>query len=210
MYLPPHFKEERLPVLHEAIRHSRVASLITMTGAGMVASHVPMLLDGEPSPFGTLLGHVAKANMQWRDSVAGTDGLAIFLGPEAYISPAWYPSKREDGKVVPTWNYVAIHAYGPVEFFEDAGRLLKVVTRLTETHEGKRADPWSVSDAPDDYIRARLKGIVGFEMPIRRLEGKWKMSQNQSAENRLGAADGLKREGAAAEIAVAEAMTTSD
>ena len=209
MYLPPHFKEERLPVLHEAIRHSRVASLVTMTGAGMVASHVPMLLDSEPSPYGTLQGHVAKANMQWRDSVGGTDGLAIFLGPEAYISPAWYPSKREDGKVVPTWNYVAIHAYGPVEFFEDAERLLKVVTRLTETHEGKRADPWSVSDAPDDYIRARLKGIVGFEMPIRRLEGKWKMSQNQSAENRLGAAEGLRREGAAAELAVAEAMTKS-
>jgi transcriptional regulator len=206
MYVPPHFKEEQLPVLQEAIRNSRLASLVTMTAGGLVASHVPLHFDPEPAPYGTLRGHVARANTQWRDSNSDVEGLAIFMGPEAYISPAWYPSKQADGKVVPTWNYVAIHAYGRVSFFDDTDRLLALVTALTEQHEGKRAEPWAVSDAPADYIRARLKGIVGFDMPIARLEGKWKMSQNQAAENRLGAEAGLQREGGSAETAVAAVM----
>ena len=206
MYLPPHFKEERLAILQEAIRNSRLASLVTMTAAGMVASHVPLLYDPEPAPYGTLRGHVARANMQWRDSQSEIEALAIFTGPEAYISPAWYPSKKADGKVVPTWNYVAIHAYGHIEFFDDAERLLAVVTGLTNSHEGKRADPWAVTDAPPDYIRARLKGIVGFAMPLSRIEGKWKMSQNQAMENRQGAREGLEREGAAAEQDAAAIM----
>ena len=206
MYVPPHFKEEQLPLLQEAIRNSRLASLVTMTAGGLVASHVPLHLDPEPAPYGTLRGHVARANTQWRESNGEVEGLAIFLGPEAYISPAWYPSKKVDGKVVPTWNYVAVHAYGRVSFFDDADRLLALITALTEQHEGKRADPWAVSDAPADYIRARLKGIVGFDMPIARLEGKWKMSQNQPADNRLGAEEGLRREGGSAETAVAAVM----
>ena len=207
MYLPPHFREDRLPVLHDAIRQSRVATLVTLASEGLVASHVPLLLDPEPTPYGILRGHIARANAQWRDPAANVQALAIFMGPEAYISPAWYPSKQEDGKVVPTWNYVAIHAYGPIEFFDDPDRLLALVTRLTQSHEGKRAAPWAVSDAPADYIRARLKGIVGFEMPIARLEGKWKMSQNQSVPNRAGAAAGLAREGGPGEAAVSAIMT---
>ena len=207
MYRPPHFKEDRLPVLHAAIRQSRLATLVTMAPEGLIASHVPMHLDEGASPHGTLRGHVARANVQWRKTEAGVQALAIFMGPEAYISPAWYPSKQEDGRLVPTWNYVAIHAYGPIEFFEDSDRLLALVTKLTETHEGKRAAPWAVSDAPVDYIRARLKVIVGFEMPIARIEGKWKMSQNQPAANRAGIAAGLLREGGPSEAAVSAIMT---
>jgi transcriptional regulator len=202
MYVPPHFKEDRLPVLHEAIRQSRVATLVTLSSAGLVASHVPMLLESDPMPNGTLRGHVARANAQGRDPVSTVQALALFMGPEAYISPAWYATKKEDGKVVPTWNYVAIHAYGTITFFDDPDRLLALVTKLTETHEGKRAAPWAVSDAPADYIRGRLKGIVGFELPIARLEGKWKMSQNQPSENRSGIAEGLLREGGPSEAAV--------
>lgn len=207
MYVPPHFREQRLPTLQEAIRQSRIATLVTMGADGLIASHLPLLLDPEPAPYGTLRGHVARANSQWRDSKGEVEALAIFMGAEAYISPAWYPSKRADGKVVPTWNYVAIHAYGRITFFEDPARLLALVTALTQSHEGKRADPWAVSDAPADYIQARLKGIVGFELPIVRLEGKWKMSQNQPAENREGAREGLRREGGAPEEIVADAMT---
>jgi transcriptional regulator len=208
MYVPPHFNEDRLPVLHDAIRQSKLATLVTLSPTGLIASHVPLHLDPEPGPYGTLRGHVARANTQWREGVAEVDALAIFMGPEAYISPAWYPTKQQDGKVVPTWNYVAIHAYGPIVFFDDPTRLLALVGKLTETHEGKRAAPWKVSDAPADYIRARLKGIVGFELPIARLEGKWKMSQNQPAENRLGAAAGLQREGGPSEAAVSAIMKT--
>jgi transcriptional regulator len=192
MYVPPHFKEDRLPVLHEAIRQSRIATLVTLSAAGLIASHIPMLLDPLPAPYGTLRGHVARANAQWRDGSPGVYALAIFMGPEAYISPAWYATKAEDGKVVPTWNYVAIHAYGTIDFFDDPARLLALVTALTETHEAKRTAPWAVSDAPSDYIAARLKGIVGFDLPIERLEGKWKMSQNRPAEDRAGVVAGLE------------------
>jgi transcriptional regulator len=218
MYVPPHFKEQRLPVLQEAIRESRIATLVTLGtpggapgGAeGLIASHLPLLFDPEPAPHGTLRGHVARANSQWRDSRAEVEALAIFMGPEAYISPAWYPSKKADGKVVPTWNYVSIHAYGRVTFFDDPARLLAIVTALTQNHEGRRAEPWAVSDAPADYIQARLKGIVGFEMPLSRLEGKWKMSQNQPAENRQGAREGLRREGGVPEEIVADAMARTE
>lgn len=137
-----------------------------------------------------IYGHVAKANPQWRAPVLG-DGLAIFMGPDAYVTPAWYQAKQETGKVVPTWNYVAVHAYGPIEFFEDADRLLDVVTRLTNLHEGGRAAPWSVSDAPPDFIQSQLKGIVGLRLPITRLEGKRKMSQNRNAADRAGVVSGL-------------------
>src|SRR5215475_7220195 len=160
MYLPAHFTEERAPVLHEAIRQARIGTLVTLGEAGLEASHVPMLVDPEPAPYGTLSGHVSRANPQWRRAAAGAQALAMFLGPDAYISPAWYPTKRQTGRVVPTWNYVAVHAYGEVRFFEDAERLLRLVTRLTETHEAERREPWAVTDAPVEFIRAQLKGIV--------------------------------------------------
>ena len=202
MYLPRDFKEERVPVLHEAIRQARLGTLVTLGADGIEASHVPMLVDPEPQPFGTLRGHVARANPQWRRVTAGAQALAIFLGPDAYITPSWYETKRQSGKVVPTWNYVAIHAYGTLQFYDDPDRLLALVTKLTETHEAVRAQPWAVSDAPKDYVAGMLKAIVGFDLPIARLEGKWKMSQNRPAQDRAGVIEGLAREGGATEAAV--------
>jgi transcriptional regulator len=195
VYVPPLFKEDRIDVLHAAIRRTGLATLVTLTADGLIASHVPMLLDAEPAPYGTLLGHVARPNPQARGAMAGVQALAIFQGPEAYITPSWYATKRKDGKVVPTWNYVAIHAYGPVEFFDAPDRLLAIVTRLTERQESVRAEPWAVSDAPTDYVAGMLKGIVGFALPIARLEGKWKMSQNRPAEDRAGVVAGLEDDG---------------
>ena len=204
MYVPPNFTEDRVPVLHEAIRGIKLGTLVTLGGEEMIASHVPMLVDPEPAPHGTLRGHIARANPQWRDTSGRVRALAIFLGPDAYITPSWYATKRASGKVVPTWNYAAIHAYGPVRFFDDADALLALVTRLTEMHETSRQQPWAVSDAPADFIRGMLRAIVGFELPIERLEGKWKMSQNRPAEDRAGVVEGLRRDGdsAVAEIVV--------
>ena len=195
MYIPPLFKEDRIDVLHAAIRAAGLATLVTLREDGLIASHVPMLLDAEPAPYGTLLGHVARPNAQARGAMPGVQALAIFHGPDAYITPSWYATKHENGKVVPTWNYVAIHAYGPVEFFDDRERLRAVVTRLTERFETPRAEPWAVSDAPADFIDGMLKGIVGFAMPIARLEGKWKMSQNRPPADRAGVVAGLESDG---------------
>lgn len=195
MYVPPLFKEDRIDVLHAAILGSGLATLVTLTADGLIASHVPMLLDPDPPPYGTLLGHVARPNPQARGAVPGVQALAIFQGPDAYITPSWYATKRENGKVVPTWNYVTIHAYGLVEFFDDTERLRAIVTRLTEREERARAEPWAVTDAPADFIEGMLRGIVGFALPIARLEGKWKMSQNRPAQDRAGVAAGLEADG---------------
>jgi transcriptional regulator len=206
MYLPPHFKEERVEILHDAIRQARLGTLVTFGEGGIEASHVPMLVDPEPKPFGTLRGHIARANPQWRRAAGGVEALAIFLGPNAYVTPSWYETKRESGKVVPTWNYVAVHAYGALHFHEDAEWLLALVTELTQTHEGPREHPWKVSDAPKDYIAGMLQGIVGFDLPIARVEGKWKMSQNRSLADRAGVTQGLAREGGPEEARVGEIM----
>ncbi|HEY3847577.1 MAG TPA: FMN-binding negative transcriptional regulator [Acetobacteraceae bacterium] len=193
MYVPPLFKEDHIDVLHDVIRAAGLATFVTLTKDGLIASHVPLLLDPEPAPYGTLIGHLARPNPQARGAIG--EALAIFQGPDAYITPSWYATKRETGKVVPTWNYVAIHAAGPIEFFDDPDRLLDVVTRLTEKHEGERSAPWAVSDAPADFVQGMLRGIVGFAIPLTRLEGKWKMSQNRPAEDRAGVFAGLAAEG---------------
>ena len=193
MYVPPLFKEDRIDVLHDAIRRTGLATLVTLSQDGLIASHVPMLLDADQAPYGTLVGHLARPNPQARGAIG--EALAIFQGPEVYITPSWYATKRATGKVVPTWNYVAIHAYGTVEFFDDRDRLREVVTRLTERQETPRAEPWTVTDAPADFTQGMLNGIVGFALPIARLEGKWKMSQNRPAEDRAGVIAGLKAEG---------------
>jgi transcriptional regulator len=202
MYNPPAFQETDLPFIHETMRSARLANLVLATAQGPVANALPLLLDETEGPHGVLYGHVSRANGLWKESVLG-DALAIFMGPEAYVSPSWYPTKQQTGKVVPTWNYVAVHAYGPIEFFDEPGRLLGVVTRLTRLHEGRRAAPWAVGDAPADYIDAQLKGIVGFRMPISRLDAKRKMSQNRNAEDRAGVAAGLAGSGIASEAIVA-------
>lgn len=203
MYLPPHFRDDDIPGIHATIRAARLCNLVTATADGLIASPLPMILDETETPNGVLYGHVAKANPQWKTPPVG-EAMAIFMGPDAYVSPSWYATKQETGKVVPTWNYVAVHAYGPVEFFEDADRLLAVVTRLTEKHEQGRDKPWAVSDAPEDFIRAQLKGIVGLRLPIARLDAKRKMSQNRNEADRAGVADGLSASPDPRDQAVAE------
>lgn len=190
MYVPPAFREDDLAALHATISDARLANLVTATAEGLVATPLPLLLAPEEGPHGTLYGHVARANLQWKLPPVG-EAMALFMGPDAYVSPSWYPSKQEHGKVVPTWNYIAVHAYGPAEFFDDPDRLLELVTRLTDRHERSRAKPWAVTDAPAPFIRAQLRGIVGVRMPILRIEGKRKMSQNRSEADRRGVAAGL-------------------
>ena len=190
MYMPPAFRDDNQESLRATIRAARLANFITATADGPMATPLPLYLDESEGEHGVIYGHLAKANPQWRVPPLG-DALAIFMGPDAYVTPTWYATKQETGKVVPTWNYVAVHASGPVEFFDDPVRLLDIVTRLTNLHEGERALPWAVSDAPPDFIQSQLRGIVGLRMPITRLEGKRKMSQNRSETDRARVAAGL-------------------
>lgn len=176
------------------MRHIGLVSLVTTTPHGLVATQAPVLFDAD-ADHGVLRGHIARANSQWKDTPAGTEALAIFTGPNAYISPNWYAAKREHGKVVPTWNYIAIHAYGEIHFSEDRDKLLDIVTRLTEAHESSLEHPWKVGDAPADYIEAMLKAIIAFEVKITRIESSWKLSQNRSEADRAGAMAGLQQRG---------------
>ncbi len=190
MYTPPAFREDDPVILQAMIREARVANLVTATADGLLATPLPLFLVPDEGPHGTLYGHLARANPQWKQAATG-HAMAIFHGLDAYITPSWYATKREHGKVVPTWNYVAVHAYGQAEFFDDETRLLDAVTRLTTRHESPRTEPWAVNDAPAPFISAQLRGIVGLRLPIARIEGKRKMSQNRSAEDRAGVAAGL-------------------
>ena len=209
MYVPEHFREERIEVLHDAIRAAGMATLVSMTADGLIASHAPLMLDPEPAPYGILIGHLARANPHARTADQGVQTLVIFQGPDGYITPSYYAAKREHGKVVPTWNYAAVHAYGPLQVFDDPARLLDVVTRLTQLHETPRTAPWAVSDAPEDFVQGMLRGIVGIALPIRRLEGKVKMSQNRPAEDVPGVIEGLRQDGQV-ELADAVARATGD
>ena len=191
MYTPRAFALDDLPELQQLIRHTRLAQLVTFGEHGLQASHLPLLLNPDEGPNGTLYGHLAKANRQWQDLQNGSEALVIFAGADAYVSPGFYPAKAEHGKVVPTWNYLAVHAYGQAEVFTDAERLLTLVSALTDRHENGRAQPWKVSDAPADYIDGMLKAIVGFALPIQRLQGKRKLSQNRSAADIAGVREGL-------------------
>jgi transcriptional regulator len=156
-------------------------------------SHAPLELFEDPAPHGRLRGHLARANHHWHDLEAGCETLVIFQGPNAYVSPSWYPSKKEHGKVVPTWNYLAVHAYCKPRCFHESAELIPLLRSLTEKHEGGRKEPWAVDDAPADYLAGAARGIVGFELEIVRLEGKRKLSQNRSAaEDRQGVREGLR------------------
>lgn len=209
MYTPPAFREDDPATLHRLMREIRLATLVTSTSDGLIATPLPLILEATEGPHGTLYGHVSRANAQWRMR-ATTEALAIFTGADAYITPSWYASKREHGKVVPTWNYVAVHAYGPVEFFEDVERLRDAVTRLTNLYEGQRADPWAVTDAPAEYVESQLRGIVGLRIPITRIEGKRKMSQNRSAADRDGVIEGLSASERGSDRAVAGMIPRGD
>ena len=191
MYLPRHFEETRLSVLHDVIRAQPLATLVTMASSGLTANHIPLILDPGAGPNGTLRGHVARANPVWRDFSAEAGALAVFHGPQAYITPSWYAEKPKSGRVVPTWNYVAVHASGPLVVFDDAAWVRALVQKLTRQMEAPRAEPWSVADAPSEYIDTQVSAIVGIEIPIARISGKWKLSQNRNAEDREGVRRGL-------------------
>jgi transcriptional regulator len=191
MYQPPHFREDRLDVQHAMIRAHSFGALVTIGRDGLEASHIPFVLDDAASQFGTLRGHLSRANGQWKALDTSSDALVIFQGTHTYITPSWYPLKAETGKVVPTWNYVIVHAYGRPRIVEDGPWLAQNVTDLTKLHEDGRAAPWAVSDAPDDFIASLLKGIVGVEIEITRIEGKWKASQNRPEADRAGVVAGL-------------------
>jgi transcriptional regulator len=192
MYTPKAFAVTDLPAMQAAMKQAGLATLVTSTSGGLVATHLPLLLDEGKGPYGTLTGHISRANTQWKDTDPQAEGLIIFLGLDTYVTPNWYPAKRESGRVVPTWNYAAIHAYGRIVFFEDAERLRTVVTELTHRYEAAFPDPWQVTDAPPTYIDSQLKAIVGFEFEILRLEGKQKFNQNRSLEDRRGVIQGLR------------------
>jgi transcriptional regulator len=194
MYQPPHFREDRLEVQHELICRHPLGALVSAGAGGLLANHVPMILDPQASPLGTLRCHLARANPQWRDLAAGAEALVIFQGPQAYVTPSWYETKRETHKVVPTWNYAVVHAWGVPRVIEDAAWLADQIGALTRAHEAARPDPWAVTDAPETFVAAQIRGIVGVEIPIRRIEGKWKVSQNRPAADRAGVALGVRPE----------------
>lgn len=192
MYIPTHFEEPRVEVMHELIRAQPLATLVTMTPGGLDANPIPLHLVADPQPFGTLRGHVARANPVWRELARDVEALAIFHGPNAYVTPSWYPTKKEHGRAVPTWNYAAVHACGTLRIIDDAAWLRAQLEELTAQHEAAFAEPWAVRDAPPGYIKKLIGAIVGIEIVITKLSGKWKMSQNQPAQNRAGVIQGLR------------------
>jgi transcriptional regulator len=195
VYVPEYFRETRIEVLQAFIERHPLASLVAMTAAGLTANHVPLRAQLSPSGGGVLRGHTARANSLWRDLEPEARVLAIFTGADSYISPSWYPSKREHGRVVPTWNYATVHVDGSIRFIEDASWLRAFVGALTDEHEQGRAGRWQVSDAPADYIDGMLRAIVGFEITVLGLVGKFKGSQNRSAADRAAVGAALRAAG---------------
>ena len=193
MYQPPHFVEERRDVILGLIRDHPLATIVTAIDGVLAANHIPMLMDADREPCGVLRAHVARANELAR-LPAGTTALAIFQGPDAYVTPSWYATKRETGKVVPTWNYAVVHAHGTLRLLDDATWLRRQIGDLTDRHEDDRRDRWHVEDAPEDYVRAQIKGIVGIELDVARIEAKWKVSQNRPPADRTGVAAGLRED----------------
>lgn len=204
LYVPPAHREQDLATLHAHIAATGLATLVTVGEDGPLVSHLPLLLDPAAGRYGELTGHLARANPQWRTSDLRKPALAIFMGPDAYVSPSWYPAKQEHGRVVPTWNYSTVHARGTLEVFDDPQRLAALVTRLTDLHEGRLAAPWKVTDAPADYLQKQLHAIVGFVLKIESLDGKLKLSQNRSMADRRGVVAGLRASERAADRSTAD------
>ncbi|SHM79780.1 FMN-binding negative transcriptional regulator [Rhizobacter sp. OV335] len=200
MYMPRHFEETRPEVLHELVRSHPLGMLITQDADAILSANpVPFLLEHDDGGRAVLRAHVARANPVWQAARRDVDSLVVFQGPQAYVSPGWYASKAEHGKVVPTWNYVMVQARGRLQVHEDAPWLLSLVTRLTQRHEAALPRPWAVADAPADFIDGMLRAIVGIEIPLDALIGKWKVSQNRSTADREGVAAGLREQGAASD-----------
>ena len=205
-YSPPPFAETRLPVLHELIRRHPFGALVVLAGGELAAVHIPFLLHPGPGGLGTLRGHVARANQVWKHCGGAAEALAIFQGPEAYITPSWYPGKQTDGRVVPTWNYAVVHVHGSPRAITEPSWLHEHVSQLSAAQQAGQPKPWQVSDAPPEYIARLIHGIVGIEIPISKIEGKWKLSQNHSRADQLAVAAGLESEGTEDARAMAELM----
>lgn len=203
MYIPKQFDEPRTEVLHALMRTRPLATLVTHGPDGLEANHIPLHLAPEPAPLGALRGHIARANPLHAQCDDGHQALAIFHGPQAYITPTWYPTKAETGKVVPTWNYVVVQVYGTLRVIDDSAWLRAHLETLTDEHEAALPDPWHVADAPSEYTDRLIEAIVGIELTITRLVGKWKTSQNQPAQNRAGVAQGLRACGEPDAVAMA-------
>jgi transcriptional regulator len=201
MYRPPAFREDRIDVLHAMIRSHPLATLVTNGSQGLEANLLPFGVVTNGGGKGILRAHMARANDQLGALREGAEALVIFRGPQAYVSPSWYPSKREHGRVVPTWNYVVVQAWGRSRVIDDPDWLRAQIEHLTAAQERERSEPWRVSEAPENFIDSQLKLIVGVEIPIERIEGKWKTSQNRSEADRLGAAEGVRTEGKSNEMA---------
>lgn len=201
MYLPPAFREERIEVLHQQMRENSFATLVTAGEAGLLATHLPLLLDAGRGPYGTLVGHLARANPHWESLRGDAEALAIFQGPHAYVSPTWYTAPM----AVPTWNYVAIHAYGRPRLIQSEAELYRIVAETVRIYEAQFDYAWSL-EANRDYAEKLLKNIVGFELEITRLEGKYKLSQNRSRADRAGVIAGLEAQGEPLGTAVATLM----
>ncbi|MBI3897148.1 MAG: FMN-binding negative transcriptional regulator [Gammaproteobacteria bacterium] len=195
MYIPKQFEQPKVEVMHELIRARPLATLVTLSSNGLNANHIPLHLFPEPSPFGTLQGHVARANPVWADFASNVETLAIFHGPDTYITPSWYATKKETGKVVPTWNYVVVHAYGSLRVVDDAAWLRDRLEALTAHNEASFPKPWKVTDAPHEYTEKLIGSIVGIEIVITKLCGKWKVSQNQPTQNQATVVQGLEASG---------------
>ena len=191
MYRPPAFKEDRIDVMHDAIRKNPLGTLVTSGCDGLQGDHVPFLIVPEEGGYGTLLCHLAKANRHLEILRSCDEAMVMFQGPHAYISPSFYASKKVDGRVVPTWNYIAVHAWGEPTVIDDPRWLREQVTALTDRHEAGRENRWRVADAPSDFLDAQLKGIVGVQIIVKRMEGKWKVSQNRPAADSATVAQGL-------------------
>jgi transcriptional regulator len=202
MYQPQHFFVEDLSRVHALMRARPFATLVSVGSLGLYATHLPTVLKANGSS-GTIECHLARANPHWRDLSAGNEALMIFQGPEGYITPNWYATKAQSGKVVPTWNYAVVHAYGRPQVMNDADWLRRHVGELTAQQEKNEAKPWAVSDAPGRYVEVMLRGIVGFRFAVTRLEGKWKMSQNRELSDRAGVVKGLGQRAAGDDLEIA-------
>ncbi len=195
MYIPKQFEEPRVEVMHELVRAYPLATLVIHSSSGLDANHIPLQLSMSPVPYGILRGHIARANPLFGEIAEGIESLAIFHGPDSYITPSWYATKKETGKVVPTWNYAVVHASGVLRVVDDALWLRAQLNALTDHNEAPFPEPWAVSDAPADHIERIMAAIVGVEMVITKLVGKWKVSQNQPTQNQIGVISGLKARG---------------
>jgi transcriptional regulator len=195
VYIPKQFAEPRVEVMHQLIRTNPLATLVTYSSSGLNANHIPLHLSESPAPYGTLRGHIARANPLFGETAGGIETLAIFHGPDSYITPSWYATKKETGGVVPTWNYAVVHAYGVLRAIDGASWLRTQLDALTDHNEASFPEPWAVSDAPADHIERIMAAIVGVEMVITKLLGKWKVSQNQPTQNQIGVISGLKASG---------------